>query len=90
MIYCFQDQLEKKIEYCDHLLMIADVLTPGPSEMRGYLLWQSHTARMRLAQWKWIRMRTNTAQYLAELNSLTSRLDEVSLEIIDIVGVNRF
>lgn len=52
-------------------------LSPGPSELRGYLLWQCHGAQLRLTQWKWIRMRINTIQYLEQLIQLTDRLKEV-------------
>merc|ERR1712223_65846 len=46
--------LEKKIEYCNHLLSIASKLCPGPSEMRAYLLWELQGAQMRLVQYNWI------------------------------------
>ena len=72
-----QDVLEKKIDYCEHLLGIAQSLCPGPSEMRGYLLWESHGAKYRLIQWKWIRMRISTAQYLSKLQDLAQDLKEV-------------
>ena len=45
--------------------------------MRGYLLFESHGARLRLTQWKWIRMRITTNQYLEQLDILISRLEEV-------------
>ncbi|TRY75492.1 hypothetical protein TCAL_08645 [Tigriopus californicus] len=72
-----KEVLEKKIEYCDQLLEMTAKLSPGPSELRGYLLWQSHGAQLRLTQWKWIRMRINTIQYLEQLLKLTDRLKEV-------------
>lgn len=72
-----QDKLEKKIDFCEDLLNMAAKLCPGASEMRGYLLFESHGARLRLTQWKWIRMRITTNQYLDELEFLMSRLEEV-------------
>ena len=36
-------------------LSVATKLCPGPSEMRGYLLWERHGVKLRLAQWEWIR-----------------------------------
>jgi len=69
--------VKRKIEYCSHLLSVADTLCPGASEMRGYLLWESHGARFRAAQWSWTRMRITTAQYLEELRSLVADLGEV-------------
>ena len=67
----------EKIEFCEDLLSVASKLCPGPSEMRGYLLFESHGARLRMTQWKWIRMRISTNQYLEELEVLISRLEEV-------------
>lgn len=78
----YKETLEKKIDFCGHLLDIAGSLCPGASEFRGYLLWESHGVRFRLVQWKWIRMRISTPQYLAELKELALNLKEV----INIMG----
>merc|ERR1712025_811223 len=48
--------LERKADFCDHLLSLAARLSPGKSEMRGYLLWERHGSTLRLAQWDWRRM----------------------------------
>ena len=45
--------------------------------MRGYLLWEAHGVKFRLVQWKWIRMRISTPQYLAKLKELAVDLKEV-------------
>ena len=74
--------LEKKVEYVDHLLSVCSKLCPGKSEMKGYLLWESHTARVRLVQWRWIRMKINTQMYLQVLEDLAVKLKE----IIQILG----
>jgi hypothetical protein len=56
---------------------VADRLCPGPSEMRGYLLWEYFGVKMRLAQWHWIRMKITTPVYLEMLIKLKSDLEEV-------------
>ena len=56
---------------------MASVLCPGASEMRGYLLWEAHGVKFRLCQWKWIRMRISTPQYLAKLQELAVSLKDV-------------
>ena len=73
----FQEILEKKVEYCQHLLRVAKILCPGPSEMRGYLLWEYFGASFRLAQWHWIRMKITTPIYVDMLKKLKSDLDEI-------------
>lgn len=72
-----QELLEKKIGYCTDLLTVAKKLCPGPSEMRGYLLWECVGARLRLAQWHWIRMKITTPMYLEQLIDIKSDLREV-------------
>ena len=34
--------LENKISYCNHLLKLCDKLSPGKSELRGYLLFNKY------------------------------------------------
>ena len=103
-----QETLERKIEFCEHLLSMAAKLCPGASEMHGlyttnyllhyniavtgtlsyltasagYLLFESIGARQRLAQWKWIRMRITTAQYIDELK----KLEEGARTVVDVFG----
>ena len=72
-----QELLQKKSEYCEHLLRIGKILCPGPSEMRGYLLWEYVGVSLRLAQWHWIRMKINTPAYLDSLLKIKSDLHEV-------------
>ena len=48
----------------------------------GYLLFESIGARQRLAQWKWIRMRITTAQYIDELK----KLEEGARTVVDVFG----
>ena len=72
-----QETLEKKVEYCRHLLKVAKTLCPGPSEMRGYLLHEYYGAKFRLAQWHWIRMKITTPIYLEMLIKLKSDLEEI-------------
>ena len=48
----------------------------------GYLLFESIGARQRLAQWKWIRMRITTPQYIEELK----RLEDDARQVVDIFG----
>ena len=74
----FQELLEKKVEYCNHLLKVAQSLCPGPSEMRGYLLFECVGARLRLAQWHWIRMKITTPIYLEQLLEIKADLTEVA------------
>ncbi|XP_023348143.1 protein msta isoform X2 [Eurytemora carolleeae] len=74
--------LEKKIDYCDHLLSLASRLSPGQSEMKGYLLWERHGCTLRLAQWDWIRMKCTTIQYVNSLQAVCASLRE----IISILG----
>ena len=59
--------LERKCDYCDHLLSLAGLLSPGKSEFRGYLLMERHGAMLRLAQWDWLRMKVTRC-----LNQLSS------------------
>jgi len=73
-----KDLLEKKVDYCNHLLKMAKSLCPGPSEMRGYLLWECVGARLRLAQWHWIRMKITTPDYLEQLIEIKADLKEVA------------
>lgn len=77
-----QETLERKIEFCDHLLEVASKLCPGSSEMRGYVLFEANGAKLRLIQWKWIRMRITTPQYIEELQKLETR----AREVVDIFG----
>lgn len=42
--------VEKKILYCNHLLELAKQLSPGKSELRGYLLWERFGAQNHLLQ----------------------------------------
>jgi hypothetical protein len=58
----------------------------GPSEMRGYLLWERHGVRLRIAQWEWIRMKIGTPTYLDRLRALMEDLKE----IIAILGPIRY
>ena len=74
----FQELLEKKVDYCKHLLKVAQSLCPGPSEMRGYLLFECVGARLRLAQWHWIRMKITTPIYLEQLLEIKADLTEVA------------
>jgi len=74
--------LERKADYCDHLLSLAARLSPGKSEMRGYLLWERHGTNLRLAQWDWLRMKCTTLQYISSLKMACESLREV----IDILG----
>ena len=76
-MFAFQELLEKKVEYCQHLLKVAKILCPGPSEMRGYLLWELVGVRLRLAQWHWIRMKITTPVYLDGLIQIKADLEEV-------------
>jgi len=69
--------LEKKCDYCDHLLSLAATLSPGKSELRGYLLWERHGAQLRLAQWDWLRMKCTTLQYIANLKGCCDSLKEI-------------
>ena len=57
---------------------MAQSLCPGPSEMRGYLLWECVGARLRLAQWHWIRMKITTPTYLEQLLEIKADLKEVA------------
>jgi len=72
-----KQQLEKKSDYCDHLLGLAAKLSPGHSELRGYLLWERHGAQLRLAQWDWLRMKCTTLQYIHSLKVLCENLREI-------------
>ena len=74
----FQELLERKVDYCKHLLKVAQSLCPGPSEMRGYLLFECVGARLRLAQWHWIRMKITTPIYLEQLLEIKADLTEVA------------
>ena len=82
-----QELLERKADYCDHLLSVATKLCPGPSEMRGYLLWERHGVRLRLAQWEWIRMKIGTPTYLDRLRSSMSDLKEI-IAILGPIRIN--
>jgi len=73
-----KELLEKKVDYCKHLLKVAQSLCPGPSEMRGYLLFECVGARLRLAQWHWIRMKITTPIYLEQLLEIKADLTEVA------------
>jgi len=73
-----KELLETKVDYCNHLLKVAQSLCPGPSEMRGYLLWECVGARLRLAQWHWIRMKITTPVYLEQLLEIKADLIEVA------------
>jgi hypothetical protein len=54
--------------------------------MRGYLLWERHGVRLRIAQWEWIRMKIGTPTYLDRLRALMEDLKE----IIAILGPIRY
>jgi len=77
-----KEVLERKCDYCDHLLSLQAVLSPGKSEFRGYLLWERHGAMLRLAQWDWLRMKCTTLQYITTLKVCCEALRE----IIDILS----
>ena len=81
-ICILQELLQRKSEYCEHLLKVGKILCPGPSEMRGYLLWEYVGVSLRLAQWHWIRMKINTPAYLESLLQIKSDL----LEVVSILG----
>jgi len=76
-----KQQLEKKSDYCDHLLGLAAKLSPGHSELRGYLLWERHGAQLRLAQWDWLRMKCTTLQYIHSLKVLCKNMSNISSSI---------
>ena len=46
--------------------------------MRGYLLFECVGARLRLAQWHWIRMKITTPIYLEQLLEIKADLTEVA------------
>ena len=77
ILVLLQELLEKKVDYCEHLLSIASKLCPGPSEMRAYLLWELQGARLRLVQYNWIRMKISTNQYLQGLDAVQKMLYDV-------------
>ena len=58
-----QISAENKILYCNQLLDLASVLSPGQSDLRGYLLWERYGAEK--------------ANNTASLNHLTETLREV-------------
>ena len=66
-----KEVLERKCDYCDHLLSLQSVLSPGKSEFRGYLLMERHGAMLRLAQWDWLRMKVDHRHLTFPLSSLT-------------------
>ena len=65
------------MDYCEHLLSIAELLCPGPSEMRAYLLWELQSARLRMVQYNWIRMKISTQTYLQGLDAVQKMLYDV-------------
>ena len=77
-----QDLLERKREFCEHLLSVAAKVCPGPSEMKGYLLWELFTVKNRMNQSQWIRMKISTQSYLDEL----IRLQDIVKEVVSIFG----
>ena len=56
---------ERKTEYCSHLLALAATLSPGQSELRGYLLWEQCGAQLHLQ-----RLDTGHSSLLSLANSL--------------------
>ena len=56
---------ERKTEYCSHLLGLAATLSPGQSELRGYLLWEQCGAQLHLQ-----RLDTGHSSLLSLANSL--------------------
>ena len=56
---------ERKTEYCSHLLDLAATLSPGQSELRGYLLWEQCGAQLHLQ-----RLDTGHSSLLSLANSL--------------------
>lgn len=69
--------MERKIEFCRHLLDVSAKVCPGSSDIRGYLLFELQAAEQRLVQWKWIRMRITTKQYVNNLKEVAAQLREV-------------
>jgi len=65
------------VDFCDHLLLLASRLSPGQSEMKGYLLWERHGCVLRLAQWDWFRMKCTTVQYISSLEAVCQSLREI-------------
>ena len=65
-----KEVLERKCDYCDHLLSLQSVLSPGKSEFRGYLLMERHGAMLRLAQWDWLRMKVSVSSQVSPLTSI--------------------
>ena len=78
----FQELLDRKREFCEHLLSVTTKLSPGASELRGYLLWELFTVKNRVNQSAWIRMKISTPCYLDEL----IRLEAIVKEVVAIFG----
>lgn len=76
-IFFSQELLEKKVDYCEHLLSITEVVSPGPSELRAYILWELQGARLRMVQYNWIRMKITTPTYLQGLDAVQKMLYDV-------------
>lgn len=77
-----QELLDRKREFCEHLLSVTTKLSPGASELRGYLLWELFTVKNRVNQSAWIRMKISTPCYLDEL----IRLEAIVKEVVAIFG----
>ena len=82
IFFLFQELLDRKREFCEHLLSVTSKISPGASELRGYLLWELFTVKNRVNQSAWIRMKITTPIYLDEL----VRLKEIVQEVVAIFG----
>ena len=78
--------MERKREFCEHLLSVTTKISPGASELRGYLLWELFTVKHRVNQSAWIRMKISTHAYLDEL----IRLRDIVKEVVAIFGPIRY
>ena len=66
---------------------VSYILPLGPSEMRGYLLWERYGVQLRIGQWEWIRMKISTPTYLDRLRSLMDDLREI-ISILGPIRIN--
>jgi len=68
-----ESTIKRKMMYCDQLLELASILSPGKSELRGYLLWEKYTATHSLLQ----KQSQNGEKYIDSLQNLCSNLREI-------------
>eukprot|EP00096_Caligus_rogercresseyi_P015580 TRINITY_DN8046_c0_g1_i1.p1 TRINITY_DN8046_c0_g1~~TRINITY_DN8046_c0_g1_i1.p1 ORF type:complete len:495 (+),score=157.36 TRINITY_DN8046_c0_g1_i1:204-1688(+) len=74
-----QEELQRRIGHCEHLLRVIALLFPGRSELRGVFLYEKTLAEYRLVHANWLRMKLGNRGYVERLRDLAGAFEEVIL-----------